>query len=320
MQIVQKETRHLTSMKIFINKANESWIVDRFRQEWIDSNSISFTSRPAKADIIWIIAPWTWQKLNKKILKLKKVVCTIHHIDFNKFDDVEKRNFYKREEYIDYYHAISEKTEKQLLQITNKPIITMPFWGNENLFFEITDKTKLRKKYNIEESSYLLGSFQRDTEGSDLKSPKLSKGPDRFIKIASEMYKSNSSLKVLLTGKRRNFIINNLEELGIPYYYFDMVSFKELNELYNCLDLYLVTSRIEGGPAAIMECALSKTPIVSTDVGIAKEILHEQSIFALEEVQKAKPELNTAYNNSLKYTIPEYFSLFNKIFFANNEN
>ena len=42
-----------------------------------------------------------------------------------------------------------------------------------------------------------------------------------------------------------------------------------VNKLYNILDLYLVTSRIEGGPQAILECALTKTPILSTDVGVA---------------------------------------------------
>ena len=30
-----------------------------------------------------------------------------------------------------------------------------------------------------------------------------------------------------------------------------MVNQQELNELYNCLDLYIVSSRIEGGPRAI---------------------------------------------------------------------
>ena len=34
----------------------------------------------------------------------------------------------------------------------------------------------------------LVGSFQRDTEGSDLISPKLIKGPDIFIEIVKNMY------------------------------------------------------------------------------------------------------------------------------------
>ena len=44
-----------------------------------------------------------------------------------------------------------------------------------------------------------------------------------------------------------------------------------LNELYNVLDLYLVTSRIEGGPT-LVECGQTKTPILSTNVGIADQI------------------------------------------------
>ena len=52
-----------------------------------------------------------------------------------------------------------------------------------------------------------------------------------------------------------------------------------VNKLYNILDLYLVTSRVEGGPQAIPECGITKTPIISTNVGVASEILHESSIF-----------------------------------------
>ena len=40
-----------------------------------------------------------------------------------------------------------------------------------------------------------------------------------------------------------------------------MVNPSKLNELYNILDLYLVTSRIEGGPQAIMEASITRTPI-----------------------------------------------------------
>ena len=58
-----------------------------------------------------------------------------------------------------------------------------------------------------------------------------------------------------------------------------MVKPNEINELYNILNLYIVSSRIEGGPQAILECAITKTPIISTDVGLASEVLHETSIY-----------------------------------------
>ena len=67
-----------------------------------------------------------------------------------------------------------------------------------------------------------------------------------------------------------------------------MVDFETLNKLYNTLDLYLVTSRYEGGPQAILECLVTKTPILSTRVGIASEILNEKSIFNMDNFNKLK--------------------------------
>ena len=61
-----------------------------------------------------------------------------------------------------------------------------------------------------------------------------------------------------------------------------MASFKKLNELYNCLDLYIVASRVEGGPQAIPESIMTETPILSTNVGLASQLLSEDSIFNMD--------------------------------------
>ena len=301
-------------MKIYLNEANESWVVDRFRKEWIENNLDSVTENIEEADIVWIIAPWTWKKINKKHLKNKKVVCTIHHIDFEKFNNKEKKNFYKRDKYVDTYHAISTKTEEQIRSLTDKDIETIPFWINQNIFYEIKNKNTLRSKFNLNTESFIVGSFQRDTEGKDLISPKLSKGPDRFIEILIELNKKNKNIEVLLTGKRRDYLIKNLKKNKIPYIYHEMTTFEKLNELYNCIDLYIVASRVEGGPQAILECAITKTPIISTDVGIASKILHESSIFTMENFSTAKPSESYAYKNSIKYKIPEWFDNFENLF------
>ena len=156
-----------------------------------------------------------------------------------------------------------------------------------------------------------MGSFQRDTEGHDLVSPKLIKGPDIFFEIVKEIYKNNKNMKVVLTGKRRGYLINKFKESDIPYVYFEMASFTDLNKLYNLLDLYVVSSRIEGGPQAILECGISKTPIVSTDVGVSSEILAAESIFDPKNFLKAKPNVDYAYKNSLEFAIPKGVEKFN---------
>tara|TARA_B100000945_G_C20404427_1_gene609208 strand:- start:75 stop:992 length:918 start_codon:yes stop_codon:yes gene_type:complete len=300
--------------KIFLNKTREGWVVDRFRSEWYSNNSDISTRFITQADIIWIIAPWTWREINKKYLLNKKTVCTIHHIDMDKFDEKSKEDFYERDEYVDIYHAISNKTSQQIKELTDKPIVTMPFWVNDKIWFQIKEKDTLKRKYKLNNDTYLIGSFQRDTEGFDLKTPKLSKGPDQFIEILKHYKTIQEDIHVVLTGKRRDYVISKLKENNINFSYFEMVSFEKLNELYNCLDLYIVSSRVEGGPQSLLECGITKTPIISTDVGLASDILPEESLFNMSNFKKAKPMIEIAYSNSLKYKTPEGFNEFRKFF------
>lgn len=307
-------------MKIYLNKAGENWIVDRFYSEWNDFNSSKTTNLIFNSDIIWLIAPWTWKKINKIYLSRKKVICTIHHIDESKFDEKQKEEFYERDKYVDFYHVISEKTCKQLVKLTDKKIFEIPFWVNQNIWFQLDNKTALRKKYNIDINSFLVGSFQRDTEGHDLKSPKLSKGPDQFLTIVKRMYEERKDLKVILSGKRRQYIISELNNLKIPFYYLEMTNYKTLNELYNILDLYIVASRVEGGPQSILEAAAIKTPLISTDVGIAEKILNSISIYNMENFMEAKPDTEYSYRNVKKYFLPDGFKSFNDMFEFVSEN
>lgn len=300
--------------KIYINKANENWIIDRLRSEWVEHGN-PFSNFLYFSNLIWVIAPWTQNK-NLFIRKgTKKLICSIYHIDEEKFDFSEIEKFKERDKFVDAYHVISENSKKQVSKYTQKKIYSIPFWVNDNLWFPMQNKSNLRKKYNISNKAFLIGSFQRDTEGSDLISPKLSKGPDRFIEIAIHLKKENKNLHVLLAGKRRQYIISKLKENKIDYTYFEMVPNEDLNELYNCLDLYIVTSRVEGGPQAIFESSLTKTPIISTSVGVAPEILHKRSLFNMENFNEAVPDVEYAYQNAKKFTMPLGFSEFNKMFY-----
>tara|TARA_X000001036_G_scaffold343473_1_gene323081 strand:- start:5256 stop:6182 length:927 start_codon:yes stop_codon:yes gene_type:complete len=304
-------------MKVYLTNLNESWIVDRLRHEWYKHNSSISTESIKESDIVWVVAPWLWKNIKKKYLRDKKVVCSIYHIEEKDFEQKQIKEFNNRDSFVDLYHVISLKTKKELGKLTDKEIIYIPFWSDQNTWFKIDDKDKLRNKYGLPLDAYIIGSFQRDTEGSDLKSPKLIKGPDRLIQIIESKNKEFNKVIILLSGKRRQYVIKELENLNIDYKYFEMVNTDELNELYNCLDLYVVASRIEGGPQAIIECALSKTPIISTDVGVASEFLHSNSIFNMKNFEKAIPNTEYAFKKSQAYTIPdgfrEYKAMFNSI-------
>ena len=301
------------NLNIYINKLNENWIVDRQRQEFISHNKTLTTSLVSRSNLIWIIAPWTWKKINKRFLENRKVICTIHHIDESKFHD-EKNEFFERDKFVNLYHATSIKTMEQLKKITNKEILHEPYWINPENWFEIENKENLRSKFKIDDSVFTIGSFQRDSEGHNPNLPKLSKGPDRLVKIIQHYKeKKDNKILVILSGRRRDFLINELDKLGINYLYKEMVDLKTVNELYNVLDLYIVSSRFEGGPQSVLECAITKTPIISTDVGLASSVLSSSSIFDMDNYKIAVPDTDYAYKRvedfKLIKSMPRYIKM-----------
>ena len=72
------------------------------------------------------------------------------------------------------------------------------------------------------------GCFHADIDPSK---PKLIKGPDIFIEIIKELSKKNKNLKVVLSGKRRDYVIQKLEDLNVDFRYFEMASTKIINDL-----------------------------------------------------------------------------------------
>jgi len=300
--------------KIFVNITNENWICDRFAEEWKTHNSSYSTSNIFEADIIWLMASWGWNQIHPQLLQNKIVVTTIHHLDLSKFNANEKVNFQQRDYFTNFYHVPCESTKNQLQNFTNKPIFVQSFWTNQELWFPIEQKDELRSEFGISLDKTLIGSFQRDTEGHDLKTPKLSKGPDVFCDIVEKLNENDGSVEVILSGWRRQYVMGRLDKAGIKYHYYNLVDFKTMNKLYNMLDLYIVSSRVEGGPQAIVECALAKIPIISTDVGIASQILSLESLYDLKDFERAIPDIECAYGNVQKYNIPHGFAEFNKFF------
>jgi len=312
------------NIKIFVlaedlNNLKNKLTCDVLKDEFLEYSNLNIVHNPKDADIIWLLAPWAYRKINKIYLEKKFVISTIHHIDKTKYS--------KNIDYFNYidsitnrYHTICPKSYSDLRSITKKEIIVSNFWINENNFYKIDDKESLRRKYNIPINALIIGSFQKDTEGRDKRIPKLSKGPDILINIIEDLKKWNSNeLFIILTGWRRTYVINKLNELKVKYVYHELVSTNELNELYNCLDLYIVSSRIEGGPRALLEGGIAKTPIISTNVGIAELVLPKESIYDMNNImsyKSAKSNIDHTYKKACEYSIDNYIQTFiKKVFY-----
>jgi glycosyltransferase involved in cell wall biosynthesis len=312
-------------MKVWALAPNESWICDRFVDEW---NSLSGfgTPDPISADVIWLLSDWVWNQVPLSVLTSgKPIIASIHHLVPDKFGPSQLSDFVARDRYVTAYHVPCKKTETQVRDVLNrigvsKQIFTQPFWVNGDVWRSIADSGSIRKSLGIESHEIACGSFQRDTEGADLVSPKLEKGPDLFCDAIIGIRDRNPqmALKVVLAGWRRQYVIRRLRDASIPFVYEERPSLERVNELYNALDAYIVAARYEGGPQAIVECAAIGVPIVSRDVGLAAEILHSSVIsddlvsafYSMDDAMTTEH----AMRNVSRLLIPDGFEPFKEFF------
>lgn len=301
-------------MKIFILAPKENWILDRLAHEYYINHIDQIVSSPDEADVIWLLSDWCWDQIPKKILKQKKVLTTIQHIVPSKFNLQAKRDFFVRDDYTDLYHVPCKITKEQIEDLTDKPIIVAPHWVNQHLWYPDPniDTDELRNKYDIPNNSFIIGSFQRDTEGSDLKTPKLEKGPDIFCDAVEQYQMKYGDVFVVLAGWRRQYVMKRLSSAGIKFKYIELPEYSVLKELYHCLDLYIVGSRYEGGPMSIVECAAMNVPIISRNVGLAQTILHNDSIG--DDLVNLTPNVAHAAKKVSNYYMPRGFKKFEEMF------
>lgn len=177
-------------------------------------------------------------------------------------------------------------------QILGLPAVSAPYCVDQTIFKPVTADAALRESLNIPTDAFVIGNFHRDSEGNNLQRPKQQKGPDVLLEIARQLYQKLPRLVVLLAGPRRHYLKTQLEKEGIPFRLFtnvpvgeaddyeaNILSRAKLNELYQLLDVCVVSSRWEGGPHSLLEALFAGRPVISTPVGIARDILPEECLF-----------------------------------------
>ncbi len=163
-------------------------------------------------------------------------------------------------------------------------------------------KQVARRELNIPQTAFVVGSFQKDGVGwGDGMEPKLIKGPDIFVETIKRLKKEIPELFVMLSGPARGYVKKGLKEAGIPYRHIYLKSYPEIAKLFQTLDLYVVSSRQEGGPKAILESMASGVPLVTTCVGQAMDLVkHGENAFmtAVEDVDALTSYALQIYHSS----------------------
>ncbi len=306
--------------KVFLTGADQvGWAVDQeiaqLKTFYHSFKNCKIIDSPVDCDFIHSVWWESLYQLPLKILKKKYILCSISNRPFHYLTDP------KFSIILPYVNRIISQSREATTEFKNMGIDSfyLPYTVDlKNFYSNISlSPSMLKEKYNIPKAKYVIGNFHRDSDGSNLSKPKLQKGPDIFLEIVKKIWLNNKNIHVLLAGPRRHWLRNHLALLDIPYTFVGRLVEKDdwqinilkpdvINELYQLLDLAVVSSRWEGAPRTILEATATKTKIISTPVGIAPDLLDGNCIFSdlFRAVRLIEEDIN---NDTLgKYVTQHY--------------
>ena len=243
-------------------------IIQQMRRNGIQCRS-SLSTKFVRSRVIHYPNLWAFPCDERKHSKFEHIFLTVFHGDFGLNQEMDEK----------IKCVIRCHTDITKLIVSNK-ILKSRFekWGFPSHKIVVipvgVDVSKFQSlQPRCQKKTIVIGSFQKDGVGwgSGLE-PKLIKGPDVFIEVLKNLQIMGVDFSVRLTGPSRGYVKHQLNNLGVSFehrYYQDVDS---MAHEYEKIDFYLMTSREEGGPKAILECLASGTPFIATRTGVLHEL------------------------------------------------
>lgn len=290
---------NMLNSEVIVISDGAGWVIDNVSSnisKFVNENGLrscviksSFVSylKNLKNKRLFFIDRWAYLDLNKKSLferlsRHNNIILTWWHsgsdnknIELAQSVDTLK----KLSSYLTVIHVPCSQEYNLLVSkgIPEDKIKVVP--EGIEVFFKpstIEKRLKNRKRFNIPQNSFCIGLFQKDGVGwGEGNIPKREKGPDIFVETASRLAKKHKNIFVVLTGPSRGFVKERLKKSGVPFIHKYLNSYENIVDYYSVLDLYLITSRTEGGPKSVLEAMACGVPVVSTKVGMCPDVIKD---------------------------------------------
>ena len=126
-----------------------------------------------------------------------------------------------------------------------------------------------RRRFGIPQNAFAVGFI--GSRFSDLDGGR--KGLDVLDAVVKRAAHQIPAFHVVFIGPGWEVHAATLRGAGISASTTGYVAADAIPDSYNCIDAYLVTSRVEGGPCTVLEAMASETPVVSTRVGLVPDVM-----------------------------------------------
>lgn len=192
-------------------------------------------------------------------------VTTLHHVD----SETDLRLL----QHGDAVMAVSHQWLQFLQQHGFAPdrLGLVPFGVDTTTFHppNETERQKIRKTLGFKEHDFIVGFSGKSTSNVDGR-----KGLTSFIQALKNLHSQTPDVKALLIGPGWQTLVRVLNAQGITCTYFPyQIDHGKIAKWYHAIDIFWVTSTIEGGPVPLLEAMATGIPCVSTPVGAALDLI-----------------------------------------------
>jgi len=152
-------------------------------------------------------------------------------------------------------------------------VFCVPYGVDANLFQPASadQRRTVRQKLKLGSSATVVGFFGKNSSNDHDR-----KGIDVFTKAIVSLNRCIPQLAVLIVGPGWQELTSGLNSSGVKCVWIPFVEeLNGLSEMYQALDFYWVTARVEGGPVTLLEAMSAEVCCLTTAVGLAREIVND---------------------------------------------
>ncbi len=170
---------------------------------------------------------------------------------------------------IDAIIAISEGVKKVLVEgkVPAEKITVIPSGIDFSIFDEVKDRNFLRREFGFADDDFLVGIV------AALEDHKGHKYLFQATKIIRE-HSAKIKLIVVGTGSLRLELESQVQQLGIEDIVFFLGFREDVPRILASLDLFVLSSHLEGLGSSLLDAMASGLPVVATRTGGIPEIVH----------------------------------------------
>lgn len=226
-----------------------------------------FLKLASASDVVHCLTQSGFPRVNRVLKRLKRrdfiLISSVLHI--TGFADIEEN--LEADRIMVMCRLIRQRLESRE-ELREK--LFMHYIGVDTDFYTPMDRSRARTKLGIPRDLPAIGFSCKMASDHDNR-----KGIDILLQVIERLSSGPAEpFGIVISGPGWEEKVDDLWSRGCPVYYFPYLEPGLMPCFYNALDVFLVTSREEGGPVTLFEAMSCGVPVVTTPVGMAVEFIH----------------------------------------------